>query len=173
MFEIGQKVVSKNSGVCIIDHKEMKNFGIGEQMYLVLEPYFKTGTGTSKIYIPEIKAAEQLRELLDKKEVMSIIQKMGSIERVWYTDPKIRRQKFEEIYRKGDVLSICQLIKSLYTQNEIMKQQKKTLSMVDREFLDKFVKDIHEEFAIVLDMDIQEIPKFISSYTKEKAILSK
>ena len=166
MFEIGQKVVSKNSGVCIINHKELKNFGIGEQEYLVLEPYFKTGTGTSKIYIPEAKAEEQLRGLLDKNEVMTIIKKMGMIEKIWYTDPKIRRQKFEEIYRTGDVLSICQLIKSLYAQSEIMKQQKKTLSMVDREFLDKFVKDIHEEFAIVLDKDVRDIPKFIISYAE-------
>lgn len=162
MFEIGQNVVSKNSGVCKIVDKERKDFGIGEQMYFILEPCFRADSALSKVYIPEKSAETQLRYVMEKQEVLSLIGTLSSLERLWYADPKIRRQKFEEIYKSGNIQKICQLIKSLYLQNEEMKKLKKTLSMLDRDFLDKLQKDINEEFAIALDMDLAEVPSFIN-----------
>lgn len=163
MFEIGHKVFSKNSGVCVIVSKELKNFGIGEQVYFVLEPFFNKKNDTSKLYVPEQKANEQLRGLLDKEKVLKLVDMMKSCERIWYSDPKIRKQKFQEIYTSGDLEKICQLIKSLHMQNEEMKQVKKTLSMIDREFLDKMEKDIHEEFSLALDIEVNMVPEFLAS----------
>ena len=63
MFEIGQLVVAKNSGVCIIINKENKNFGIGENTYYVLKPYFYNENETL-LYIPEDKLEMNLRNMV-------------------------------------------------------------------------------------------------------------
>ena len=77
-------------------------------------------------------------------------------ERVWESDPKVRRQKFEDMYKSKDLKTICQLIKSLYLQNEELKKIKKSLSMLDKDFLDKLQTDIIEEMSLVFEISLEE-----------------
>ena len=79
----------------------------------------------SKTYIPVDKADVQLRKLITKKEAKDLLKYISKAERVWENDPKQRRQMFEEMYKSRDLKNVCQLIKSLYLQNEELKKQKK------------------------------------------------
>lgn len=162
MFEIGQIVVTKNSGVCRIINKEKKDFGIGENIYLVLQPYFQTANSTL-LYIPEDKASFNIRQLINKQQALSLIDDFPNINRVWYSDSKIRHQKFEEMYKSGDLKKLCQLMKSLYLQNQDLKESKKTLSLIDLEFLNKLQTSLYQELSIALSIDINEINDFIKS----------
>lgn len=161
MFKIGQKVFSKNSGICLIVAMEEINFGIGTQEYFVLESYFNKG---SKTYIPVNKADVQLRNLITKAEVKKLLKHLSSCERVWISDPKLRRQKFEEMYKANDLYIICQLVKSLYIQNEELKTQKKSLSMLDKDFLDKMMKDLKEEMSLALNVDLNKMQEEIEKH---------
>ena len=58
-------------------------------------------------------------------------------------------------------MDIIQIFKSLYIQNEEFKENKKTLSMLDREIFVKLQKDIYLEFAIVLNVNPSEVEKII------------
>ncbi len=162
MFNIGQIVVVKNSGVCSIVSKEKMNFGMGETEYFVLKPYFSNANST-KLYIPEDKAVLNLRELVSREQVINLINSMPGINKVWYNDSKIRKQKFEEMYKSGDLKLLCQLVKSLYLQNEELKLNKKTLSIIDREFLDKIQAEIYQEFAVALQIKPEEVEGFIKA----------
>ena len=157
MFKVGQNVYSQTSGVCVISLIEEKNFGVGEKQYFVLESIFKKQA--SKTYIPVDKAAIQLRHLISKEEAKSLLAHTLEVERIWENDPKVRRQKFEELYKSRDLRSICQLIKSLHLQNEDLKKIKKSLSMLDKDFLDKLLKDVVEELSLVLEVSLEEAKK--------------
>lgn len=163
MFEIGQVVVTKNSGVCKILGKEEKDFGAGIKCYYVLKPYFSADEDTTKVFIPEDRLDVNLRPVMEKEKVIGLIDSMPGIEKLWFSDPKIRRIKFEEIYKSGDLSKICQLVKSLYLQSQELRVAKKTLSMLDREFLMKLQNDIYQEFAVVLNLSPNEVENFISA----------
>lgn len=160
-MNIGDIVVTKDSGVCKIIDKEIKDFGIGPKTYLILRPYFAKETDQSKIFIPEDNK-NLIRPVMKKEEVLKVIDNIPLLESVWYTDQKIRRLKFEEMYRTGDVNKICQLIKTLVNRNEELKLSKHTLSMLDKEFLDKLKEGICQEFAIALNMPFESIESFIA-----------
>lgn len=163
MFEIGQAVVTKNSGVCKISGKEEKDFGAGSKCYYVLKPYFGADGDTTKVYIPEDRLDVNLRPVMEKNKVIDLIDSMPTIEKLWYSDPKIRKLRFEEIYKSGDLSKICQLVKSLYLQSQELKVARRTLSMLDREFLVKLQNDIYQEFAVALDLSPSEVERFISA----------
>lgn len=154
MFKVGQNVYSQTSGVCIISSIEEKNFGVGEVKYFVLESIFKKQA--SKTYIPVDKADVQLRKLITKKEAKELLKYISKAERVWENDPKQRRQMFEEMYKSRDLKNVCQLIKSLYLQSEELKKQKKSLSMLDKDFFDKIQRDVIEELSLVMGVSIEE-----------------
>lgn len=161
MFEIGQIVVTKNSGVCQIVSEEEINFGAGNRKYFILKPYFITDDKGTKIFIPYDNANDSIRQLLSKNDVLELIDSIPTMERSWITDPKSRRLKFEEVHKSGNLRNIIQVVKSLYIQNEELKESKKTLSMLDKEFFVKLQNDIYQEFAIVLNMELSEVAKYI------------
>ena len=154
MFKVGQNVYSQTSGVCVISSIEEKNFGVGEVKYFVLESIFKKQA--SKTYIPVDKADVQLRKLITKREAKDLLKYISKAEKVWENDPKQRRQMFEEMYKSRDLKNVCQLIKSLYLQNEELKKQKKSLSMLDKDFFDKIQRDVIEELSLVMGVSIEE-----------------
>ena len=161
MFEIGQIVVTKNSGVCQIISEEEINFGVGSKKYLILKPFFVNDDKATKIFIPYENIESNLRNLISKEEVYTLIDSISKMEKNWITDPKLRRTKFEEVHKNGNLKDIIQIIKSLYIQNEELKENKKTLSMLDREIFVKLQKDIYQEFAIVLNVNPSEVEKII------------
>lgn len=161
IMEIGDIVVTKNSGVCRIVAREEKNFGIGPKPYLILKPYFAKDTDQTKIYIPADNDS-LIRPLMKKEEILKVIDAMPSLEKIWYSDQKVRKMKFEEIYKSGDIYQICQMIKSLYLHNEELKLTKHTLSMLDREYLNKLRDGIYQEFAVALGISCQEVDEYIA-----------
>ena len=161
MFEIGQIVVTRNSGVCQIISEEEINFGVGSKKYLILKPFFVNDDKATKIFIPYENIESNLRNLISKEEVYTLIDSISKMEKNWITDPKLRRTKFEEAHKNGNLKDIIQIIKSLYIQNEELKENKKTLSMLDREIFVKLQKDIYQEFAIVLNVNPSEVEKII------------
>ena len=91
---------------------------------------------------------------------------IAKAEKFWENDPKQRRQMFEDMYKSKDLKSRYQLIKSLHLQNEELKKQKKSLSMLDKDFFDKIQRDIVEELSLVLEVSLEEARK-----TFEKALI--
>ena len=161
MFKIGQIVVTRNSGVCDIVRIEAKTFRDEEKDYYILQPHFSDSDETTIIYIPVANGETSMREPLNEREVLDLIDSMPRIEKLWYSDPKIRRVEFEKIYRLGDIRENCRIVKSLYLQSQELKQTKRTLSMIDREFLIKMQKDIYEEFAVALGIAPDGVQDFI------------
>lgn len=159
MIKIGEIVVTKNAGVCKIITEEEMNFGAGPKKYYILRPVFAKDQ-TSKVYIPSDQE-NLFRPLMNKEEILKVIDTMPKMEKIWYTDQKERKSKFEEIYRRGNIYEICQLVKSLYMHNEELKLAKHTLSMLDRDYLNKLKEGVYQEFALALNIPYDEVDNFI------------
>ena len=160
-MKIGDIVVTKNSGVCIIVDKQEIVFGGNTKEYFILNQYFENENNRAKIFVP-CDNLSLIRPVINKEKVLEIIRQMPLMEKIWDNDQKIRKAKYEEIYKSGDIYGICQIVKSLYLQNEQLKLTKHTLSMLDKECLNNLKKAIFQEFAVAFELPFDEVESFIS-----------
>lgn len=160
MFNIGENVIHKSAGACVIKDIVTDDFGGGLQDYYYLRPKFENNTNrTLEIYLPVNKEGEYIRKPLSKEKVEALIDAIPSMERIWENDARKRRLMFEEIYYSGDVKGLCQLVKLLYVEQEFFS---KPMSITDRNFLNKVKTNIFDEFALALNLEPKDIEKYIS-----------
>lgn len=162
MFKVGDKVTTKNYGVCIISAIEEKKFGDALKVYYALDNLYKASNKTTlKVFIPVDKAEEQMRHVLSKGDVLTLIDSFDAMQDIKITEFRARRNAFEELYRTGDIEKHCQLIKSLYLLDLEFKTKSKTLPYKDKEYFEKLKNTVYDEFANALDISPEEVEIFI------------
>lgn len=164
MFEIGEKIVDKNGKVCEIVNIEELDNGIGVRTYYVLAPCF-TSNSSLRIHTP-IDQEGKLRKIMTRDEVDSLLKELPAIETIWFPNPKIRKTKFREIYTSGQPLEIFRLIKSLSAKKDEFRKENKTLSFSDESFLAEIKTNIYHEIALALNIEFNQVEKFISEQLK-------
>lgn len=170
MFKVHDKVVYlRGNGIYEITERKMEDFGLGEKVYFTLTPISKLKNSKLLIaYVLESNAEQFLRPIMRKEEVLALIDSFDTFEILWYNDAKVRKQKYDEIYKSGDMKKICQIVKSVYLQNEENINGKKPISNSDREYLMKINNDIYDEFSIALDIPFEEVEEFITQRLKSE-----
>jgi RNA polymerase-interacting CarD/CdnL/TRCF family regulator len=107
------------------------------------------------------KEKEFIRKPLSKTAVLSLINSIPSMEKIWVSDAKARKLMFEQIYHSGDMKGLCQLVKLLYVEPDFFA---KPMSLTDKNFLTRIKNNIFDEFAVALDVHPSEIEGFIKQY---------
>lgn len=159
MFQINDIVIHKTAGTCIVTDIVDKNFGVGVSKYYYLRPRFPTvNNKTLEIFLPLDKENDYLRLPLSRNEVKDLIEQFPIFEKVWISDAKKRKLMFEQIYKSGDIVGLCKLTKLLYYSPESFDRP---ISPLDRDFLNKIKTHVLEEFAIVLDVSIEQVEDYI------------
>ena len=162
MYKINDDVVHKSAGVCYIFDIVTKNFGNGDSTYYLLKPKFPSVVNkTLEIFLPIEKEELFIRKPLNQNEAMNLIRLIPSLERVWITDAKTRKNKFEEVYKSGDVKGLCQLVKLLYAEPEFFA---KPMSLTDKNFLLKIKTHVFDEFAVALELLPNEAEEYVKKF---------
>ena len=162
MFELNDNVIHKSAGACVIYDIITRNFGNGDQTYYYLKPKFPTKVNsTLEIYLPLDKETLFIRKPMTKSEVLSLISMFPSMEKIWITDAKKRKQMFESIYQSGDIRGICQLVKLLYVEPTFFA---KPMSLTDKNFLNRIRTNLFDEFAVALQIKPTEVEDFVRQY---------
>lgn len=162
MFGLNDDVIHKSAGACVICDIITRNFGNGDQTYYYLKPKFPTKVNsTLEIYLPLEKVSLFIRKPITKSEVLSLISLFPSMEKVWITDAKKRKQMFDEIYHSGDLKGLCKLVKLLYVEPTFFT---KPMSLTDKNFLNKIRTNVFDEFAVALQIKPTEVEEFVKQY---------
>lgn len=162
MFELNEVVIHKSAGACVVFDIVTKNFGTGDVKYYCLKPKFPSFVNRAlEIYLPVDKGADFIRKPLTKNAVLTLINQIPSLERVWISDAKARKIMFDQIYQSGDMKGLCQLIKLLYAEPTFFA---KPMSLTDKNFLTKIKTNVFDEFAVSLDVQPSEIEGFVKQY---------
>ena len=162
MYKINDDVVHKSAGVCYIFDIVTKNFGNGDSTYYLLKPKFPSVVNkTLEIFLPIEKEELFIRKPLNQSEAMNLIRLIPSLERVWIQDAKTRKNKFEEVYKSGDVKGLCQLVKLLYAEPEFFV---KPMSLTDKNFLLKIKTHVFDEFAVALELLPNEAEEYVKKF---------
>ena len=132
MYKIKECAIHKSAGAVVVEEIISRDFGTGSKEYYYLKPLFPNAVNkTLEIYLPIDKADEFLRKPLSKEDVLSLIQAIPSMEKVWYNDAKTRKAKFEEIYHNGNIEDLCKLVKLLYIEQDFLT---KPMNLTDKNF---------------------------------------
>lgn len=165
MFTIGEIVVHVSDGICTVaDIGTLDMAQISkERKYYTLIPFYDKG---SKLFIP-VDAAESLREAMDEKAVIKLLEKLPDIEPIEIRDEKRRELEYKSAIRSGDCSRIIQIIKTIYLRQEKRMEDGKKITEVDERYFRMAEDKLYGEIALAMHMEKSEVLDFIKKYIEK------
>ena len=159
MFELGNVVMHPSAGVCRIADIREEKFTEKKRMYYVLNPIEEMNRST--IYVPVDTEKVQLRKLLTKEEIETVIEKATQNEIEWITNPNFRKAEYTELLHSGDLSKVIALIVCLHKQKVKLFADGKKYPANDERILHEAERKIYQEFSHALKIKKEEIPQYI------------
>jgi CarD family transcriptional regulator len=158
MFKINDYVVYGSNGVCQIEEIEKMFLRNQELEYYILSPVYNN---KMTIKIPVNNKKILMRELMSKTEVMSLIEDISKNETIEIEDARKRAQEYRDIIKSGDVKEIIKVINSITLEENEKISLGKKLNKTDEDIMIIARKQLYQEMAIVLGIDIDEVGDYI------------
>jgi CarD family transcriptional regulator len=159
MFQINDFIVFGANGVCQITDRRIENFdGTCEREYFVLNPL---NSRNATIYAPADKSREKMRNLLERDEVLSLIEALPTEDSEWISDNQARRNYYNQVLQIADQQELLLMIKTLNERQDELAEKGRKLSAQDSDFKKRAEALINDEFALVLDIEPDEVLPFI------------
>ena len=160
MFSKNEYIIYGSTGACKIIDIVIRKFGFNqERKYYVLKPAYENN---STIYAPIDNDKVTIRKIMTKEEVYNLIKTIPNNETIWIDDNNLRKETYNEILRTGNKKEIIKLIRTLHQQRISKKEVGKKLNVGDEKIMNEAEKLLHEEFALVLNIKVDEVLPFIS-----------
>lgn len=165
MFEIGDRVVYENDGICTIEEIGSLNMSSinKERIYYTLIPVYDKG---AKIFIPT-DAPGNLRLAMTEKDVHALLEKIPGIEPIEIMDEKRREQEYKAAIRSGDCQRVIQIIKTIYNRKKKRNEDGKKITEVDERYFKLAEDKIYGEIALALDIDKSQVLAYIKEYLEK------
>lgn len=167
MFQAGDAIVYGTHGVCVIDEiSELKLVG-EKREYYVLSPIRDKN---SKIYAPTDNetVSAKMRKVITKAELDLLISGISSEDSEWINDDGERREYCDGVIKSGDRAQLMSLIGMLYSKQKTLRTSKKHFHLADEKALKQAQDLLHDEFAYVLGIPVDEVPMYIKERIKEE-----
>jgi CarD family transcriptional regulator len=152
-FAIGEKVVYPSQGVGIIKGIVERDFK-GEKV-LYYNIYLEVTDMT--VMAPVVKTSELgIRPIVSPEEARRALELMGEEGEPNPSDWKMRYQMNLDLLRKGTVIDIAAIVRSLYTRSKV-----KELPIMERKLYDSALKLLQDELSFSLERPKEEIESLI------------
>ncbi|MDD2979055.1 MAG: CarD family transcriptional regulator [Hespellia sp.] len=164
MYQIGEYVVHKKSGVCVVSGIGKVNISFldSKKQYYTLESVYTK----SKVYTPVENQSSVLRPLITKKEIMDLLDEIPSMEAIWVKDEKRREEKYKEVMREYNCRDWIRIIRTLYFRKQERLNLGKKVTAMDEKYFAAAEERLYSEFAVVLNIPRSEIESFIGEKVK-------
>ena len=156
---VGDIVMHPSEGICTVEQIEKRLFNAAYSMYYVLKP--RLGKSSSKVYLPVERGNSLLRHLLVKSEIDQIICKSIDCPTLWVEDNKQRKKSFNELLAEGDYVKLIRMISDIHEHTEQRIAEGKKPCAADEAVLEEAERLLHQEFAYVLNLPVEEITGYI------------
>ncbi len=159
-FSIGDTIIYGTQGVCKILRSEKKDFCGELKEYLVLEPVYAKN---SFVFIPtdNENLMSKMRQISSYEEICELIKNMPEYETIWEDDENKRKEMYREWMASGDRVTLIKGIKSVYLHWKEVTKSGKKLHIADERFLKDAEKLLYNEFALVLNINPDQVLPFI------------
>lgn len=166
-FTVGNTVVYGGSGVCEVSEIKDVQFGRERpQKYYILKPLFVNQAMV--VYVPtnNEKLVSKMQPIISKEEAMNLIHDINSMNIDWIDDRNERRNVYSDLLASNNRRDIISVIRVINSRRKELESDGKTLNMQDEKLLSEALKRMNAEFAVALDMGIDEVVDYIHSESK-------
>ena len=154
-FKVDQRIVYPSQGVGLIKSIEEKKFKEGKILYYII--YIEVSDMT--VMVPVDKAAELgIRAIVSRDDALKAMQLIGEDFEPVSTDWKLRYQINLDLLKKGSVLDIATIVRSLYHRSKV-----KELPILERKLYDSALKLLEDEISCSLKKSKEEVGNMIFS----------
>jgi CarD family transcriptional regulator len=159
-FTLDQKVVYPSQGVGIVTKVEEKFFK-GERV-----PYYTIFLADSDmtVMVPTHKAEELgIRAIVSACEAERALEFIGEEFEPNPSDWKLRYQMNLDLLKKGTVMDIAAIVRSLYHRSKV-----KELPIMERKLYDQALKLFQDEIATALNKEAGEVEQLILDHLENR-----
>ncbi len=161
MFEVNDYVVYGLTGVCqIIDIQKNQDTDGNETDYYVLRPVYDN-TNNMIIKTPVSLAKIRLRRVISEDDATSLIARMPEFESIWIDDTKKRSAYFKAILKTAQCEDYIKVLKTLRMEKKARSVMGKNITHTDENIMKTAEKQLHDEFAIALNISPHEVAPYI------------
>ncbi|MBS6501247.1 MULTISPECIES: CarD family transcriptional regulator [Clostridium] len=160
MFKINDYVVYGSNGVCKVTDIEQVTLRNEELEYYILSPVYnekmtiKTPVNNQKIL---------MRELMTKAEIVNLLKEISKNETVEIEDSRRRVEEYKAIIKRGNAEELIKVINSIKLEKDEKISIGKKLNKTDEDIMISASKQLYQEMAIVLDIDVDEVQDYIKN----------
>ncbi len=155
-FKVNQKIVYPSQGVGKIT--EIKQQPFKEQMTLYYVIYLEVSDMT--VMVPVNKAEELgIRAIVSKDEAKKALDLISQEFEPIPSDWKLRYQINLDLLKKGSVIDIATIVRSLYHRSKV-----KELPILERKLYDSAKKLLEDEITFALDLPRSEVESLIHTH---------
>lgn len=165
MFCVGDTVLYGSQGVCRIVGTDEKKLGGTKVEYFVLKPVYDEN---STLFVPSTNTnlISKMRNVLSAQQIYDMIKTMPDENTIWIEDENERKQKYQQIVIEGNRQKLVQIIKTLHLHQISQEEKGKKLHQADENILKQAEKLLYNEFALVLNIQPDEVLPFITEQIK-------
>jgi hypothetical protein len=151
----------------------LNNFGVSKIIECVQDVVYIEPLYGCKGVIQLSSSSKNIRPLLKKEEVDSIIENAKDYKTTWISKFITRENKYASIKRDPKPDLILKELKTIYNQYKYKKDNKIKggLSTRDLDFFHKSLDLLFNEFARVLGIEFKDVAKYISSKWSDLNVL--
>ncbi|MPM13327.1 hypothetical protein SDC9_59683 [bioreactor metagenome] len=160
MFKINDYVVYGSNGVCIVKDIEKVTLRSEELEYYILSPVYND---RMTIKIPVNNKKISMRELMTKVEIMNLIGEISKNEIVEIEDSRKKVEEYKAIIKKGNAEDLIKVINSIKLEENEKSLIGKKLNKTDEDIMLSARKQLYQEMAIVLAINVDEVQDYIKS----------
>ena len=154
-YQVGQEIVYPLQGVGYINSIEEREFKNKNLLYYII--YLEVTDMT--VMVPVDKADDVgIRAIVDKKKAQEALKLITEDYEPITADWKMRYQLNLDLLKKGSVLNIATVVRTLYHRSKV-----KELPILERKLYDSALKLLVDEISSSLQKDKAEIEKLIIS----------
>lgn len=165
MYQVGDKIIYGSEGVCTVEKIDVMNIsGIkSDRLYYYLAPVYRGGM----IYAP-VDTPVCMRSIISKEEALELIDKIPQIPPQVLNDKNIRvlSEHYQSVIKSCRCEALVGVIKAIYKKRCAAEEKGKKLGVVDERFMNKAEDMLWGELAVALDMEKDQVDRFIHSTVK-------
>ncbi len=161
MFNKGDTVLYGSSGVCRVEGTKQQELYDITMEYLVLKPVYDEN---STVFVPirNKELMSKITPVLSEKQVYEFIDNIPNEKTLWIDDDKQRKQLYQDIINRYDRKQLVQIIKTLYLHKTAQQKKGRKLHQCDEQILRQAEKLLYSEFAVSLNIPIDDILPLIT-----------
>ena len=158
MFAVGEEIVYGSMGVCSVEDICLMDVpGAARECYLLIPRYVPN----SKIYAPVENNPVEMRRLLSKTQVETLLESLPEIQA--FPIQKERAGQYD-LYRcainSADSVELAKLIKTLHERKQDILRTKKMIPIAEKELFDKAEMILYGEIASVLGIPFSGVEEY-------------